>query len=84
MTTAQIIIYSIPLLIILFFLFRYGTIAKDNKNYNVSGLGFGLSIFCLAFITILVFSQQASINEINKNRKCPEYEKIDNVYKLKQ
>lgn len=84
MTTAQIIIYSIPILIIIFFLFRYSIIAKNNERYDVSGIGFGLCIFCLVFITILVFSQQILINRINKDRKCPEYEKLENVYKLKQ
>jgi len=84
MTTAQIIILSVSGIIYLISWFIMSIKLKENdliKNESVIffNLISVLIIFCSALAFILSFN-----NLEKRNGKCPEYEKVENVYKLKQ
>jgi hypothetical protein len=77
MTTAQIITYIILYLMIvippIYLDIKY---AKGNES--------GISVFSIFPTTIVFIILYGTIVENKNNNKCPEYEKVENVYKLKE
>lgn len=78
MTTVQIVILSA---LFIFYLWSacYRLFKYDNERNNTM---FELILFSVTMILLL-----ASVLELNQYRntlKCPEYEKVENVYRLKQ
>jgi archaellum biogenesis protein FlaJ (TadC family) len=82
MTTTQIIIVSIPFIILIISILRLEI--KNDKNSFDSFL-FILSIYSIGFLFFIIYSLTEDNNELRKQikGKCPEYEKIENVYRLK-
>jgi len=83
MTIPQIVIFAIILIGMVFFYVKIAyTIDEDSKGF---GYMFALSvlIFMLAFIAI---TTTIEMNESHKalKGKCPEYELIDSVYRIKK
>ena len=86
MTTGQIILLAIMgILTVIFYLRGCYSIVYKTKPISgilsVAGLMF-ISLISLA-IFIIVLEENTTLKKIAKE-KCPEYEKIDNVYRLKQ
>jgi amino acid permease len=81
MITGQIITLSI---ICLLALISYITCILTNRNSEKNALVSILFILfiLMTFVSYLVTLEMNSLRD-NKN-KCPEYEKIENVYKLKE
>jgi hypothetical protein len=80
MTTAQIITITI-LSLIVFVAFIY-SIWTEKKEYK-DAISMIL-IFAFAMMTLLACLTTSEMMELRKNKsKCPEYEKIENVYRLK-
>ena len=85
MTTSQIIILSI--IIILVFIGYFGNWYADSKNkYNLIFLFSALSFFAGLFLILMVIILTIENNKLKKQNKDKylKYEKIENVYKLKQ
>lgn len=87
MYIGQIIILTIFSIIFLFTSFRLIYIFAEKLGKKASDLVFsimGLTIIYgfILCVTILVTLKLNETNEKLKNQ-CPEYEKIENVYKLK-
>ena len=79
MNTAQIII------IIIFSLLAYGTSIKLHFESDRKHDGFFIVNFvAFSFILMIAVTSLITMNSLLKNNKCPEYEKIENVYKLKE
>lgn len=81
MTTAQIILfYSLLIMFIISFIVSSKTDNRERKIvYNVLWLMVTLILFFSAFIST------HRLNELNHEKnKCPEYQKIENVYILKK
>jgi len=82
MTTSQIILLSI--LAILSLIGYFGASLSKNEGVKI------LYIILWAFITAVLFAtimvQFGIINKLEKEAKgkCPEYQKIENAYILKQ
>lgn len=78
METSQIISLVVLFLISTFFIIKIA-IHKDLKR-EIFDLALGLYIIHLviSFILLLI------IDNNSKKSPCPQYEKIENVYKLKQ
>jgi uncharacterized membrane protein len=80
MTTAQIIILITATLVFIISLYILTTSKNDDAKNG--------SIFfvCLSFgfMTIVAFLSTKVAMESSKKHKCPEYEKVENVYKLKE
>jgi uncharacterized membrane protein len=81
MTTGQIVTL---LLVCLLGLIPYITSLLTNRNSDKNSLTTILFIafILMTFIAYLVTLEMNSLRD-NKN-KCPEYEKIENVYQLKK
>lgn len=82
MTTSQIII-AIGFVVIYLILFATAWTAKDDRKRDIFMV---TSLIAFGFIMIVWVSTLMYMNQyINKAMgKCPEYEKVENVYKLKQ
>ena len=81
MTTTQIIVYGGLILLILIGYVK--TMFSKNEIEEDSWRFFELIfIFIFIFLTLLEINKKQ--NDLKKLKgKCPEYEKIENVYKLK-
>jgi hypothetical protein len=81
MTTPQIIIIGI--LTVLITIGYIGTMLSKNDNQKTAWCT--LQIFSTAFIIIVAITMTTERNECLEQleNKCPEYEKIENVYRLK-
>lgn len=82
MTTSQIIIV-VGFVIIYLILFITAWISKDGAKRD-NYMGFSLIAFF--FVMTLWISTLIYMNQYIKKAmgKCPEYEKLENVYKLKE
>ena len=80
MITAQIIVLSILFFILVLNPIRYFETAKKHNN-NLTEGGFMIYIIAIA-ITFSFLVTFVILN--NRELKCTEYVKIENVYKLKQ
>lgn len=77
MTNPQIILF-IFIAIVSIISFTVNVLSK-NKMYSAQSSAILLVVIITLFLMLF-----ATLSEINKYKgKCPEYEKIDNVYKLK-
>ncbi len=80
MTTAQIIILgSICLLGIL----SIGFIFLSKKTSVKEGAGMGL-FFIFGLVFMLLCLTLLELNKLRSENKCPEYEKVEDVYRLKK
>jgi hypothetical protein len=79
MSTAQIVILlGLTLLaMILVLLHNY----EDMKFFSLIGL---FLLYCvMTFVAAIAIMEMNRFEKANKN-KCPEYEKVENVYRLKE
>lgn len=83
MTAAQIIILSVLFLILSLSTFYYFRKAQKH-DCNVEDMGYFLYVVCLFFTFFILGITLIENNKLMKQMKCPEYEKVENVYKLKQ
>lgn len=81
MTTQQILLFSILGVLILFSIF----VNALSKKQSTKMFSLFLLIYALSLLLTIAIIQTLRVNELKKqiNNKCPEYEKIENVYKLK-
>ena len=85
MSTGQIIIITILCILVIVSYFKIGyNIYNNNNNKGILWLAL-LTLICL-FSLFLVGNLIFQKTELEKQlkQKCPQYEKVDNVYKLKQ
>ena len=83
MTIPQIVIFAIIFIGMVFF---YVKIAYTiDEGYKGFGYMFALSVL-ISMLAFIAITTTIEMNESHKalKGKCPEYELIDNVYKLKQ
>jgi hypothetical protein len=78
MTIAQITVLSVISILYLWSAF-YRLYKYDNERNNTS-----FEIILFSFTMLLVFLMTIDLNKYRKNLKCPEYEKVENVYRLKK
>lgn len=81
MTLPQIILFSI-IAITSIISFLINTLSKNEKTISNSAVVLFIMIAMLFLMSVVVTSEMNYLHNISKG-KCPEYEKIDNVYKLK-
>ena len=83
MTTAQII-FIVCLCLLEVICFFGVLVSKKYRNDWLFGLIFLFGM--MTFLTILLTIQltQTNNNLIKSRGKCPEYEKVENVYRLKE
>lgn len=81
MTQPQIIVFSI-IAITSIISFLINTLSKNEKTISNSAVVLFIMIAMLFLMSVVVTSEMNYLRNISKG-KCPEYEKIDNVYKLK-
>jgi len=80
MTTTQIIMFSF---ITLLYMFLAGSrISKEKDDDKRTSSSIEILLFLMTMIVLIAIT--FSLNELQKGVKCPEYEKIENVYKLKE
>lgn len=82
MTVVQIVIYIILLILFLRGLWGIFNSDGDIKTFGyicLTIMTFGMTFAAAIFMTIEVENLRKEVKS-----KCPEYEKLDNVYKLKQ
>jgi hypothetical protein len=82
MEIGQIIILSIFGLGVLI-----GYIGTMLSKYDMKKYGWGyLQLFCTLVILLIAIIMTMSVNRLSNqlNDKCPEYEKTENVYRLKE
>jgi hypothetical protein len=80
MTTAQIISLIIVTLVFLISLYVLST-SEDEEYKNTANFFVGAAfMFMLAVTSVSTFT----VNKLVKENKCPEYERIENVYILKK
>ena len=81
MTTQQILLFSILGGLILFSIF----VNALSKKQSTKMFSLFLLIYALSLLLTIAIIQTLQVNELKKqiNNKCPEYEIIENVYKLK-
>lgn len=86
METGQIIVLIV--LTTLVFIVYFGAACKiDYERKGISGLLYICLLTFIALLTLLLFGITLDIKadlEKKLKSKCPEYERIDNVYKLKE
>ena len=81
MTIAQTILLSILALIMV--IGYFGTAFSKTDMRRVFFIVIGA--FASGFTLLIAMLQTEIVNDYKKfNGKCPEYERIDNVYKLKE
>lgn len=83
MSTAQIIIFLILAILIVFCYFKIANnLVKDIEDGFLYLLLSEFLVFSLYLIAIVATNE---VNELKTQikSKCPEYEKVENVYKLK-
>jgi uncharacterized membrane protein len=80
MTTAQIIILITTILVFIISLY----ILTTNKNDNAKNNSMFFVYLSFGFMTLVAFLSTKTAMESSKEHKCPEYEKVENVYKLKE
>jgi hypothetical protein len=78
MTTAQIIILTIFVIGYLVSVFR-----RTDRDHNFDGYSF-IEMFIFAFLVSLCCFLSTELNKYKKGYTCPELEKIENVYKIKE
>lgn len=76
MTTAQIVILAATFIFILIGLMNHNS---KSKWYPIT---LGLLILSVLMLWVGLLAATLSLNQMKK--PCPEYEKIENVYKLKK
>lgn len=81
MTQPQIIVLSI-IAITSIISFLINTLSKNEKTISNSAVVLLIMIAMLFLMSVVAISEMNYLRNISKG-KCPEYEKIDNVYKLK-
>lgn len=81
MTQPQIIVLSI-IAITSIISFLINTLSKNEKTISNSAVVLLIMIAMLFLMSVVATSEMNYLRNISKG-KCPEYEKIDNVYKLK-
>lgn len=81
MTQPQIIVLSI-IAITSIISFLINTLSKNEKTISNSAVVLLIMIAMLFLMSVVATSEINYLRNISKG-KCPEYEKIDNVYKLK-
>lgn len=82
MTTAQIITLIILGILILIGYFGTTLSKTDSKRFPYLALWMGVSILIYGLLIIMTIERESALKQLKG--KCPEYEKIENVYKLKQ
>jgi ABC-type nickel/cobalt efflux system permease component RcnA len=82
MTTAQIIVIII---ISLVFITSLSVLAKSENEKTKDNAAF-LILISFGLITLIACLSLIEANNLLKikKQKCPEYEKVENVYKLKE
>ena len=78
MTIAQIIMISVMSLSYFYSAF-YRLFKYDNEKHNT-----GVEIIIFSMTMLLLILTVIQVNDFKKELKCPEYEKLENVYRLKQ
>jgi NADH:ubiquinone oxidoreductase subunit 4 (subunit M) len=82
MNIGQIIIITVMCILALI-----GYIKSNfEENENKQALWSGLTFTMFGFVVMLVVVQTQEVNKLQKQvrEKCPQYEKVDSVYRLKQ
>jgi len=82
MTTGQLVVIVILGVLVCVGYFGVG----KNLNYNEKGLSGFLYLVLITMIALMSLALLAGTldSKIKLKDKCPEYEKIENVYKLKE
>lgn len=80
MTTGQIIVLIILVLIQGGIIVSYH-LKMINRGIEDDKVIFGLLI--LGLLTTIIISYKIELTKLEKELRCPEYEKVENVYKLK-
>lgn len=82
MTTGQIIILAF--FGIIFFIGLFGSLFSEKSGIK-DGFIF-ISAFSTSFFALIAIVVTIEMNNLRKQLKgkCPEYEKLENVYKLKE
>ena len=75
MTTAQIIILTVFTILSFGSIIRLGFLSEEKETFIIALISY-------SFILIVAITSLALLNKLHS--KCPEYERIENVYKLKQ
>ena len=79
MTTEDITVLSI------FFIGVYCIFkAATTKDYDIRSAYGGFATLLYGFLCGLLFITLQNFAELKKSKNCPEYEKVENVYRLKQ
>lgn len=81
MTTAQTILLSVLALVMIISFISINLAKLDGTRTAFSVIW----LFMSAFLFGVALISTSEMNRLEKlNGKCPEYERIDNVYKLKE
>ena len=82
MNTGQII------MIVIFYLLAFIAFIKSgySKNENIKIIWSGVILLVCTLFTALTIETTTANNKLEKQvrEKCPQYEKVDSVYRLKQ
>ena len=81
MTTTQIVIISILAILIVICCFGTTLTKNVNKQFGFIVVWLFASMLAIGFLIIMTTLRQ---DELKLKGKCPEYERVDNLYKLKQ
>ena len=84
MNTAQIIIFIILGIIMIGSYFKLAYTIDTNKPIGYVYLFIYTLTTAIFFMIAILATQQVNELRTQVKNKCPEYEKIENVYKLKQ
>jgi len=82
MTTEQMIFIFIPMLFIIIGFISINLTKKEDVIMAWSALSLFMSAVLL--LVSLISTEMMMLYKKEAENKCPQYEKIDNVYKLKQ
>ncbi|HMT02292.1 MAG TPA: hypothetical protein PKD00_03130 [Burkholderiales bacterium] len=76
------LVVQIAIIVLLFLSLIIITLKFYNNNSNNDTLMLFYSVI-LASLLFITISLVIELDKLRKNLKCPEYEKVENVYKLK-
>jgi hypothetical protein len=84
MTIAQIIILSITIIILVGILISYHVDLYHKRMDSLNEMKFLFALLMIFFLSFISITSVIHINKLHKQLKCPEYERVENIYKLKQ
>jgi uncharacterized membrane protein len=82
MGTTQIVILSVLFVVFMLGFIYTNTVAKE-KNQTHGGILVMFLAFTMAMITLVIGLLQYNQLQLQAKGKCPEFEKLENVYRIK-